>query len=287
MKIKISKGLHFSLALAFFWALSIVISRFLLKSGENPLNLTLWINLLTVPFWMVLLPRHTKKLMKLSWFYKGMLILIGIAGSIGINYLQSLALKNTTAVNFAFLYRTIVVFTIVFAYLFFKEKITIKKLILVAVILIGSYLLTTNGQKIILTKGDIYTLLMAASAAFVANILVKHTISKMHPDLSGIVTVTVGTLSLLVITLITGSFKIPQGLSLIALSGLFGFLTVRFRNFAYKHATASFVTMIVSFTPLFVSLFSYPLLGETLSLLQLGGGVLIVSSGILAEYLKI
>ena len=287
MKMQISKGLKFSLAVAFFWALSIVTSRFLLKSGEDPLNLTLWINLFTVPFWITLLPKYTKELVELPWLYKGLLLLIGIAGSIGINYLQSLALKSTTAANLAFLYRTIVVFTIVFAYIFFKEKITIKKIIIVSMILTGSYLLTTNGQTLILTKGDIYTLFTAASAAFVANILVKHTISKMHPDASGIATVTVGTISLLVMTLMAGSFKVPQGLLLIALTGLFSFLTVRFRNFAYKHATASFVTMIVSFTPVFVSLLSFPLLGEKLSLLQLGGGMLIVSSGILAEYLKI
>lgn len=282
-----SKGLIFSLTSAFLWACGIIITRLLLKDGENALNLTVWIYLVTLIPWLFLFTKHTKEFKKLSIKNIGLLIFIGIAGSIGINYLQSLALKNTSAVNFAFLYRTIVVFTIVFAWIFFKEKITRKKLFLLVFILVGSYLLTTKGQNITLSLGDIYTLLMAASAALFANILIKHTISKMHPDLSGSVTSTVAITTLVIFANLIHVFKIPQNLFLVFLGGVIYFTQIMLRNRAYKHATASFVTMIFSITPLFVAILSYPILHERLGLIELIGGIIILSSTILSEKFKI
>lgn len=284
--ISLSRGLSFSLSTSLFWAITIVIQRLVLNKGENPLNLVFWSYLFSTPLWLFLLKRHLGEFRRLSKKNKSLLVFIGIAGSIGISYLQSLALKNTTAVNFSFLYRTIVIFTIVFAWIFFREKISTKKLFIVALILIGSYFLTTKGENIALGTGDIYTLLMAASAAFIANILTKHTTSKMHPDLSGAVTMLVSFLSLLCLSIATNSIRIPQELFLILLSSVFGFFQIRTRNKAYQIATASFVTMIVSLTPLFVSVISLPVLGEKMDAIQLLGGLLIVSSGFLAEKLK-
>lgn len=282
----LSKGLIFSLSTSILWAIQIIIQRLILNQGENPLNLVLWIYLFSTPLWLILFKRHLKEFKELSKKNKSLLVFIGIAGSIGISFLQSLALKNITAVNFSFLYRTIVVFTIFFAWIFFKEKITKKKLLIVISILVGSYLLSTKGEGLRLGIGDIYTLLMAASAAFIANILTKHTTSKMHPDLSGAVTMLVSFLSLLLISLITSTIRIPNMLFLIFAASLISFFQIRTRNNAYKVATASFVTMIVSLTPLFVSIISIPLLGERLEIIQMIGGALIVSSGFLAEKLK-
>ena len=216
-----------------------------------------------------------------------MLLVIGITGSIGLNLLQSLALKNTTAVNFAFLYRTIVVFTIILAWVFFKEKITKPKIVLAAVILIGSYFLTTSGRGLVLTKGDMYTLLMALSAAFIANILIKHTISKMHPDLSASAIAIVIIISLMVLGILTQSIKIPKQMFWIAIGAVISFLQVRTRNRAYQNASASFVTMIVSLTPVFVSIFSLIFLGERLDGVQMIGGFMIVAAGFLVNKTKI
>lgn len=284
---RVSKGLVFSLGSSFLWACGIINTRLLLKTGENPLNLTVWINLFAVIPWLLLFQKHTEGFKKLSLKSIFLLVFIGIASSIGINYLQSLALSNTSAVNFSFLYRTIVIFTIIFAWIFFKEKITRNKLFLVVTILVGSYLLTTKGQDISLSLGDIYTLLMAASAAFIANILIKHTVSKMHPDLSGSVTSVVAVITLLLFSNLTGVFKIPQQILLVVLGSAIYFMQIMLRNRAYKAATASFVTMVFSLTPFFVAVLSYPILNERLDWIGLLGGVIIVSSTILAEKFKI
>ncbi len=282
-----SKGLIFSLSTSFLWALFLVNSRYVLKSGEDPLNLVIWSNLIGLLLWLPLFKRHYGEYLGLSRKNKLMLLVIGITGSIGLNLLQSLALKNTTAVNFAFLYRTIVVFTIILAWVFFKEKITKPKIVLAAVILIGSYFLTTSGRGLVLTKGDMYTLLMALSAAFIANILIKHTISKMHPDLSASAIAIVIIISLMVLGILTQSIKIPKQMFWIAIGAVISFLQVRTRNRAYQNASASFVTMIVSLTPVFVSIFSLIFLGERLDGVQMIGGFMIVAAGFLVNKTKI
>ncbi len=277
----------FSLATSFLWACSIVNARYLLSNGENPLNLTVWVSLVMVIPWLFMFRKHVKEYKALSAKYKWYLVGIGIAASVGINYLQSLALANTSAVNFSFLYRTIVVFTIIFAYIFFKEAITVKKWILAALILVGSYLLTTGGKAISLTLGDIYTLLMAASGAFVANILIKHTVAKMHPDLSGAAISVVSAVAILLLAVFTGELRVPGHMLMIMLGAAFSFALTMTRNRAYKFATASFVTMIVSLTPVFVALLSYPLLHERLEPLELAGGAIIVGSTFFVERFKI
>lgn len=284
---KVSKGLFFAVSSSFLWACSIVNSRHLLSQGEEPLNLTIWIGLAMVIPWLFLFKRHVGAYKALSPKFKLYLVGIGIASSIGINYLQALALANTTAVNFSFLYRTIVIFTIIFAYIFFKEAITVKKWFLTLLILTGSYLLTTGGQVIALTKGDIYTLLMAASAAFVANILIKHTVSRMHPDLSGSAISIVSATALLIFGIVSGTLKLPMNMLMILVGAAFSFTLTMARNRAYKFATASFVTMIFSLTPVFVALLSYPLLGERLSAMEIAGGTIIVGSTFLVEKFKI
>lgn len=283
----VSKGLIFAVTSSFLWACSIVNSRYLLSHGEKPLNLTIWIGLVMVIPWLFLFRRHVAAYKALSPRFKLYLVGIGVASSIGINYLQALALANTSAVNFSFLYRTIVVFTIIFAYLFFKEAITMKKWFLTLLILTGSYLLTTGGQIIALTPGDIYTLLMAASAAFVANILIKHTVSRMHPDLSGSVISLVSAASLLLFGYVSGTLALPVNMFMILIGAAFSFTLTMARNRAYTFATASFVTMVFSITPVFVALLSYPLLGERLTPAELVGGAIIVASTFLVEKFKI
>lgn len=284
---KFSKGMIFALSGALTTSCLVVLSRYLLLRGENPLNLAVWFNLVTIIPWIFIFKKHTTEFKKLSTRNILLLIFIGIAGSIGINFLQALALSSTSAVNFAFLYRTVTVFTIIFAWIFLKEKLTFTKLLLVVFILIGSYFVTTHGQGFALARGDMFSLLMAASAAFIANILVKHTISKMHPNLSGSATSIIGGISLAVLSAITHVFKFPSLLMLIIVGGILNFALILFRNHAYKHATASYVTMIFALSPLFVAIISFFVLNERLENIQLFGGLIIITATILAEKHKI
>ena len=282
-----SKGFIFSLGIAVIWACSLVNSRYLLTLGEDPVSLALWISIFEFIPWLYIFYTHIKEFIALSWQYKLLLLGLGILSSVGIDILQSVALAHTSAVNFSFLYRTVVVFTIILAYFFFKEPITRKKTLLALLILFGSYLLTTNGLGIKITLGDVYTLLYAASAAFITNILIKHTVSKMHPDLSGAVISLITTFMLLSIAITRGPIRVPQHIPFFLLASILSIGVVTVRNRAYQHATASFVTMIVSLTPVFVAFLSYPLLHERLGLVETIGGLIIIGSTFFVEKFNI
>ena len=77
-----------------------------------------------------------------------------------------------------------------------------------------------------------------------------------------------------------------QGLLLILLT-ISNIIGTTFRFKAYKHASASYVTMIVSLTPLIVLLLAIPILGEKITLIQMFGGILIILAGVFVEKLKI
>lgn len=279
----VRQGLILSIAASFFGALVTINLRYLLKTGENPLNLATWQILCMLPLWLVLLKRQSHEIKRLSRKTVLLLLFIGIAGSIGVNYMMTLALAHTTAVNFSFLYRTVVVFTIFFAWLLLKESLSWKKGILVLFILAGSYLVTADGHMYILSWGDIYTFVMAASAALITNVMMKHAVTKFHPEFVGAANGVIACTSLFILAMIQGVFQVPHNLWLVFIGSGIYFAMVVFRNRAYKVATASFVTMVFALTPFFVVILASTFLHEHVTLMQFIGGLIIVGATILAE----
>jgi drug/metabolite transporter (DMT)-like permease len=277
----------FGLSAALFWAFAIVASRFIYNQGESPFTLVFWSSIGAIPVWFIHTLRHQNEMKKVNGKVLMSLLIIGLIGSVGISLMEGLALKHTTAVNFAFLIRMIVVFTIFFAWIFFKEPVTPKKLILVGLILTGSFLLVTKGGGVRLQLGDIFTLIEAATVAFVNNILIKFTVSQIHPDLSAALSFFVGLIPITIFAYLNGGLRIPISWLVVFLVVVCDILLVQFRNRAYKVASASFVTMIMSFTPVITAGLSFTLLNESLLPIQLFGGSMIVLAGIFAEKLKI
>lgn len=282
-----NKNYILTVTAAFLGACALVNSRSLLISGENPLNIAVWIGLVACIPWLLIFWRRRSEFVSLLPRYKWMLFGIGVASSVGIQYLQVLALAHTTAANFAFLYRTVTVFTIIFAAIFLKEKITVSKWVLAALIVVGSYFLLYEDGKLLLSLGALYTLAMAAAAALIANVLIKHTISKMHPDLSGAVVQVVATTALLSMAWATQVLEMPINWGMVLVGGLLAFAQIILRNRAYAVASASYVSMIYALSPLFVTVLSYLFLQEKLSWLELAGGAIIIGSTVVAHKLRI
>lgn len=284
---KLSRQFILGFLASFSWAVFIIIERGLLKNGENPYALLFWIELLSFPLWLILSLRNRKDIKLINTKVIVSLFTIGVFGAIGTNLLEYLALQSTTAINFSLLNRTVIVFTFIFAYFAFHEKITLKKIILSILIIAGSFLLITNGQGIRLMKGDIYTILEAACIAFVNNILIKFTVSKIHPDLSAAVSYYFALIPILLLSYFNQGLNAPKSWFWVICLVVLSIAISQFRNRGYKIATASFMTMMMSFTSVSVAILSLIFLGESISLIQLAGGILIVSSGIMAEKLKI
>lgn len=284
---RLSPGLKFSLLASLSWAVSITLTRTILTTGgENAYTLAYWSTILATPFWGYMLFRNKSEVTTLKRKDVYLFIVMGLVGTVGVSIVQSLALATSSAVNYAFLIRMVTVFTILFAAALLHERITKKKGVLVILILAGAYLLTTQGQSIALSVGDIYTLLQAALLA-VNTILGKIATNRMSANVSAAGKFFASFLPFTLITWYQQGLGTPHAiLPVLLLTGVSIVVTTTLFQ-AFKHATASYVTMIMSFTPVFVSLLAFFFLKESLAPVQLVGGGLIVLAGILVEKLKI
>lgn len=284
---KLSKGFQFTFLAALSWAITIVITRLVLQDGESALNVAFWIALLSTPYWLFVLSKKTTELKttirKNYWIILG----IGLVSAIGVNIVEPFALKYSPAVNFSLLIRSVIPFTIVFAYLFLGEKITFKKIIIAVLILAGAFLLTTNGKSISFSMGDLFTLIEAALLALGNNILGKIAVKKLSVDLSSSASFLIGVIPIVSIAGFNKAIAIPKSPILLVLLAAMSILLILFRFRAYQNASASYVTMVFSFTPVMVSFMAIPLLKESMTPIQIIGGVFIILGSIAVEKLKI
>jgi len=284
----ISKRFFYTVSAAFFWAVGIVLTRIILKSSEvGTYTLLLWVSIFSLPFWTYLLFTKRKEVKKLERKQIVLLACMGLISSFLVNVAEFFALTYSPAVNFSFLIRMVIPFTIILAYLLLGEKITRKKIILATLLLVGSYIFTTRGQVLVLTKGDVFTLIEALFIAFGNNILGQWATNTIHPSMAAIGTFFFGFLPITLLSIFMGGAMVPSQLGLVFLLALSIIILTLLRFQAYKHGNASYVTMVFSFTPVFVSFMAIPLLGETLLPIQIVGGVLIVGAAVLVEALKI
>ena len=272
---------------ALTWAISIVMARYIFGLGENAYNVAFWTTVLAVPYWIYILSRQSKELKESTKQNYLILLGMGLVSAIGVSITEAFALKYSPAVNYAFLIRTVILFTMVFAYLFLGEKFTLKKVILAILILSGAYLLTTKGQLIAFTRGDIFTLIEAALIALGNNVFGKMATNRMSTNLSASGSFLIGVLPLAGLAYFNQAIAMPKSFLLISILTLLYILITVFRFNAYKHASATYVTMVFSFTPVFVSFMAIPILKEVLTPIQIAGGVLIVLAGVAVEKLKI
>ncbi len=281
-----SKGFIYATLASFFWAVQIVLAKIILRAGENALNLAFWQVILTVPFWAWLLFKSSRGVKIKN---EDLFLILGqvLVGAVGVTIFNSLGIKYSQAVNFAFLVRTTVIFTVVFAYFFLGEKITVKKIILAVIILLGTYLLTTNGTNINLSKGDLYTLAAAACISLGNTVFGKMLTQRFGSYFSSSITFLLAIPIIFSVAILGGGLKMPVWPVMIILVAVIWSLNNFTRFKAYQYASASFIAMIFFFTPVFVSLLAIPLLKESLSLVQGIGGVLIVLSGFVVEKINI
>ncbi|MFA6257877.1 MAG: DMT family transporter [Candidatus Paceibacterota bacterium] len=284
---KLSKGFYFTFGAAFFWALGIITTKFIFLRGENVFNFTFWVIIFATPFWIFTLYKKRDELKRITRQDYLLLLSTGLISMVLLNIVDFFAIKYSYAINYSFLIRTSIIFTIFFSFLFLGEKITLKKIILATLILIGAFFLTTKGQKIILSRGDILTLIDAALVSFGNTILGKIAVKRMSAGLSASATFLVGVIPVTLIVLFLHKLEIPNSIYLIILAAIFSTAGALLRFRAYQNATASYVAMVYSFTPVIVFILAVIFLKESVTYFQLIGGTLIVFSGVLVEKLKI
>jgi drug/metabolite transporter (DMT)-like permease len=283
---KVSQGFIFTFIAAFGWAVTISLSKLTFQGGENVYTLALWTELFALPFWLYFLISNKRELRSIPKMGIYVLLGMGLNGII-LTFLEPLAIKYSTAINYSFLIRSVLLFTVIFAVIFLNETLTRKKVVLVILTLIGAYLLTTKGQLISLSLGDGLTLLEAALIAFGNNILGKLSTKNMSTNIASAGSYFVGVLPVVGIAIMKNAATVPKFPLLLLIITFFSILITVTRFRAYRHASASYVTMVFSFTPVFVTLFAYLFLHEVITPIQVVGGGLMVLAGIATEKLKI
>lgn len=206
----------------------------------------------------------------------------------------------TSAVNVGFLSKFATVTTIIFAWLILKEKLTKSKLISVAIMIVGVFLITTKGQVIVPQPGDILVLLACTSFSL-GNVLMRKFLKNyaVSGELVSFLRPVSGLPILLIFLLFSPIY--PQQiqpvfnvnisnltfLPYIIGSSLASSLLTIFLNRTLKVSSASYMSMMSMMTPVIVSAMAIILLGESMVLIQLVGAILIILSGIATHYLKI
>jgi len=249
---------------------------------------------------LYVLPRWWKEIKTLSPEILGWLILSGaLSGGLG-TILGNAGIQLTTATNAGFLFQCDIALTILFAWILLKERLDKEKIIMLFLIIIGTFFLTTKGQLILPHVGDMFILLTCvcfATNAVLTRKVLKHT--SVHADIATFFRAFAG-IPVLLLFILPSSFY-PLNIRQIFAVNLFDFHqsiyivgnsifsvgTLFFLNRTLKIASASYTAMIAAVTPIIVAVLAMVFLKETLISMQLFGAFLIICASFVTHVMKV
>lgn len=282
-----------------FWALQIFIAKlgFIAGAPVLPFQIVMVITAM-VTLAVLILPGSGRELVDLYRYRPDVFWNLFLANIIQAGLGTSLSIIGialTDAINAGFLVKMATVTTILFAWLILKENLSRIKVAIVFVMLLGAYLLTTGGQRLLPREGDL--LILAACVCWsLGNVLVRKVL-KTQTVRADVVTIQKPLASLPVFALLVGvslfdprilgnlsnvlkccafsstyiPYAIGSGISL-ALAWIYLYRTLHM-------ATASYMTLMSMVTPIIVSVLAIIFLGERLIWIQFVGAAVIILSG--------
>ena len=286
------------------WALQIFITKLGFIAGAQVLvfhSISILTSLIVLA--IVFKPKHNGKLRELfrkkPRLYWKLFFANGIQSGLG-TWLSIIGISLTAAINAGFLVKLATVTTVIFAWLILKERLTLIKVLMVITMLGGAYLLTTSGKLLVPQIGDLF-ILMACVCWSLGNVLIRKYLQTESVEIETI-TLQKPIAGLPVIFLLAGivtwfpnsslgSHLVLPGISMPPVSfyyaignGVILALTWTFLNQTLKVTTASYMTMMSMATPIFVSLLAVIFLHETLEWIQMVGGGMIISAGVITYF---
>ncbi|MFC1615712.1 DMT family transporter [Patescibacteria group bacterium] len=265
----------------------ILLIKYVIDKGGDPLNFSYQILLASVVYlFLYALIKEPKALVKVDTKSLIIIVLAGITGGAITYGLGFLGLQKSTAINYSFLIQTTVFFTPVFAFFFLKEHLKPFKMVLIFTLLIGVYLVSTNGELILPKTGDLY-ILFSTIAISTSVILTKIALRKVSTLTFSMYRALFGGLSLLLFLLIIDKINLEFYWFWIAIVGLVIAVGIYAMNKTLEYGTASYMQMMNMSVPVITAIFAYIVLGESMTLIQMIGGVIIIASGVFVHKLKI
>lgn len=199
-----------------------------------------------------------------------------------VSYIScNVALDLTTATNVGFLMALPVVFTPVVAALVLRQRYKLIHLPFQVVVVVGLYLLCSSGGSFSFGLGEACALLTAISLAG-ALVFGERGLARMD-----VVTISGTQIGVTFVACLVGALVFEKPLDVVAVQpiawGTIVFLalastclTFALQNMALTKLPSSTVSMLLTGEPIFTALFSWGILGETLSAVGLVGAVLII-----------
>lgn len=287
------------LAFSVFWAAQVLVTKLAFLKGATLFPLIIQSASFSVAIMTVfVLPRCYHELRSTSPS-----ILLGVVGANAIHFglggfFSSMGTARASATNAAFVMQCSTVTTTLIAWLVLGEPLTRAKILTVAIIMLGSFFLLTNGLVKPPGAGELLLLVACISWStgnvFIRWLLRKHSISSdsisfLRPiaglpvfmALFGISHFWFGNTPAFGDEIFDASFTGHA-----ALNGACLVLVWVFLNRTLEVASASYMTAMCSITPVFVAALAIPFFGDRLSLIQILGAMLIVASSFIVQRLR-
>lgn len=232
-----------------------------------------------------------RQIFKINMGDMGVLILMAITGVTLQYIIQVSAQKYTSATNASLLINTSVFFIMIFSAMFLKETMNAKKVAGAIIGFAGVALLVSNGSLSFdiggHATGDIMIMVCALLWA-VYSIYGKKISSKYHPLTILNYVFIIGTLGFIPFYLITphsSILSIPASamVSILFLSIFCSIIAYLVYSFALEKMNASTVAIYIYFVPLSTIVLAALILGETLTIASVAGGLLVLIGMYLAQ----
>jgi len=285
------KSVVYLTGFALFVATGHILQKLVLNAGVDKLMfafLRITAGLMIISIILIYRKYDPVRIVKLN--YRHFLVLgIGFSG-IGI-IVKLWGLQNTTAVNASFIMSLSSAAAVIAAFLFLGEKPSGKFFLIMILMIVGVFLVTTGGRRLVPKKGDVIILLLAF---FIGSMEVYG--KKVLKTLTVIQTAFGRSLFGSVFLLLLIPVFSPDGLStiksweilLLVLSNGITFSTSIILFYAaLQNEGASNSSMFALLVPVFTLAMGFFILGETLNVVQLSGGLIILAGSLLISRVKL
>ncbi len=271
------KGFSYALLGSALVSTNYVTAKYGLK-GFNPEAFSLiWTAAASVYTVMIVILSGRKKQLVLPANAVPKILILGLATGVGMILAWSgLALLDPSFASF--IWRFAPVLTIMLSSVFLGERLRLRELIPVAVMVIGGGL-STLGRWHIVGTGVILTLL-AACAVSVQMLIAKMEVGEIHPNVLVFYRVSIAAVCICIWNLVTGRahFEAPTSFWAITLLGAFlgPSVSFLFTFRSYKYWDLSRSSIVLTAQPLMVLPMAYLAFGKIPTGTQLLGGFIIV-----------
>lgn len=272
------------LGVSIFYALQIIVQKAAFNNGAEAIpfifSRSIIVVIISLGFFFPLMKESIQESKS-----KLGLWLIALTSAAGI-FMFILGQKFTSAMNAGFLVRLTPLFVPIFMFLMLKEFPSKQEIVAMIVMLIGAFLLTTNGKLIIPNLGDILIIIVAIVVAF-QNVLAKFLMRNIKRDVVIFFRICISSLLLILFIPFISRASLTQPLmnySLFVLSAaIFYFLAVICHYRAINLVGPFITTLFFLLGSVFSAALAFFALKETLTLIQILGAVGILIGGVLVS----